>query len=131
MIVYLDASAIVKIITPERESVPLVRALVSRPEQATSALSLAEVPRALRRIRATAATLRRAQRALEQLNLIHLDHDILQAAGEFRLPELRTLNAVHLASALSLGADLEAVMTYDRRLAAAAQALGMAVLAPA
>ena len=106
MIVYLDASAIVKIITPERE-------------------------RALRRIRATATMLRRARRGLEQLNLIGVDHDIVHAAGEFHRPDLPTVDAVHLASALSLGADLEAVIAYDRRLAAAADAVGVTVLAPA
>jgi predicted nucleic acid-binding protein len=131
MILYLDASAIVKVITPERESAALVRTLESWAEQATSGLSLAEVPRALRRIRATSTTLRRAERALEQLNIIRLDRDILDAAGAFRLPGLRTLDAVHLASALSLGGDLEAVVTYDRRLAMAARGAGVTVLAPA
>ena len=131
MILYLDASAIVKVIVPENESAALVRALESRAEQATSALSLAEVPRALRRIRATPAMMRRAARALAQLNLIRLDRDILEAAGALPLPGLRTLDAVHLASALSLGADLEAVVTYDRRLAAAARGAHVTVLAPA
>ena len=55
MVLYLDASAIVKVIAPENESAALVRVLETRTEQVTSALSLAEVPRALRRIRATAA----------------------------------------------------------------------------
>ena len=130
MILYLDASAIVKVIAPENESAALVRVLETRPEQATSALSLAEVPRALRRIRATAATMRRAERALGQMNLIRVDRDILEAAGKFPRPDLRTLDAVHLASALSLGADLEGVVTYDRRLSAAAQGAGVRVLAP-
>lgn len=131
MILYLDASAIVKVIAPEPESAALVRALASWPEQATSGLSLAEIPRALRRIRATSAMFRRAQRALEQINIIRVDRDILEAAGAFDVPELRTLDAVHLASALSLGAELEAVVTYDRRLASAANAAGATIMAPA
>jgi predicted nucleic acid-binding protein len=131
VILYLDASAIVKVVVPEPESAALVRALASRPEQATSGLSLAEAPRALRRIRATSAVFRRARRALEQINIIRLDRDILEAAGAFGSPELRTLDAVHLASALSLGADLDAVVTYDRRLAHAAHAAGATILAPA
>jgi predicted nucleic acid-binding protein len=131
VILYLDASAIVRVIAPENESAALVRVLETRTEQVTSALSLAEVPRALRRIRATAAMMRRAERALGQLSLIRVDRDILEAAGEFGRPDLRTLDAVHLASALSLGADLEAVVTYDRRLSAAAQGAGVRVFAPA
>ena len=131
MILYLDASAIVKAIAPETESAALVRVLDTRTEQATSALSLAEVPRALRRIRATAAMMRRAERALGQLSLIRVDRDILEAAGEFRRPNLRTLDAVHLASALFLGTDLEGVVTYERRLSAAAQGAGVRVFAPA
>jgi hypothetical protein len=129
--VYLDASAVVKVITPEPESSALVRMLAPRAEQATSALCLAEVPRALRRMHATPTTMRRAERALQQLTLIHVDRAILETAGELVSPDLRTLDAVHLASALSLGAELEAVVTYDRRLAAAARAAGVAVLAPA
>ena len=131
MILYLDASAIVKVIAPDNESAALVRVLESWTEQATSALSLAEVPRALRRIRATAAMMRRAERALGQLSLIRVDRDILEAAGEFRRPNLRTLDAVHLASALFLGTDLEGVVTYERRLSAAAQGAGVRVFAPA
>jgi predicted nucleic acid-binding protein len=131
VILSLDASAIVKVIAPENESTALVRVLETRTEQATSAVSLAEVPRALRRIRATAAMMRRAERALGQLSLVRVDRDILEIAGEVRRPDLRTLDAVHLASALSLGADLEGLVTYDRRLSTAAQGAGVRVLAPA
>jgi len=81
------------------------------PNKPRAALSLAEVPRALRRNSVRRPPMmRRAERALGQLSLIRVDRDILEIAGEFRRPDLRTLDAVHLASALSLGADLEGVV---------------------
>jgi predicted nucleic acid-binding protein len=71
----------------------------------------------------------RAERALSGVALIPLDGAILDAAAALELPALRTLDAIHLASALSLGKDL-AVYTYDVRLAEAAADAGVAVRAP-
>lgn len=71
----------------------------------------------------------RARRALRRLALVRLDDELLDAAAD--LPsELRSLDAIHLAAARALGADLGALVTYDRRMAGAAAELGMPVVAP-
>jgi uncharacterized protein len=62
---------------------------------------------------------------------VELSAGIADAAAKLEPPSLRTLDAVHLASALSLGDDLGAFVAYDRRLAEAAEAAGIEVLAPA
>jgi hypothetical protein len=72
-----------------------------------------------------------ARRSLAPLTLITIDADILEVAALLRPLELRTLDAIHLASALSLGTDLGEVVTYDRRMQEAARALGLAVASPA
>jgi len=131
VVLYLDASAIVKMVVDEQESAALSVMLRSWPDRASSSLVLAEVPRALSRMGARAAGLARAERVLERIALIRIDVDILKAAGRLPFPKLRTLDAVHLASALSLGTELHGIVTYDLRLAEAATDSGLEVLAPA
>ena len=126
--IYLDASALVKIVVAEPESGALLAFLRSRPERMSSALSLTEVPRALRRAHFDAAVRRRAQRVLARLALVDVDRRILSAAAA--LEPLRTLDAIHLATALVVREDLDGLVTYDRRLAAAAERLDLEVLAP-
>ena len=129
-VVYLDASALVKLIVVEPESGALFEFLRARPDRASSIVSLVEVPRALRRISGTTADRRRARRLLGSLYLVDLDRRILAAAAAFEPVELRALDAIHLATAAALGEDLAELVTYDRRLAAAAARLDVAVLAP-
>jgi predicted nucleic acid-binding protein len=129
-LVYLDASALVKLIVIEPESTALFEFLRARTDRASSILSLVEVPRALRRISATATDRRRARRVLGSLYIVDLDRRILAAAAAFDPPGLRTLDAIHLAAALALGEDLAELVTYDRRLASAAARIDLAVLAP-
>jgi uncharacterized protein len=73
----------------------------------------------------------RARTALERVALLPIDDGLLDAAADLDPPELRTLDALHLATALSLGMDLGALVTYDERLRTAALARGMPVIAPA
>ena len=79
--IYLDASALVKIVVAEPESGALLAFLRSRPERMSSALSLTEVPRALRRAHFDGAVRRRAQRVLARLALVDVDRRILSAAA--------------------------------------------------
>jgi hypothetical protein len=60
-----------------------------------------------------------------------LDDDLLDLAGELGGSTLRSLDAIHLAAAQAIGADLVEVITYDRRMAQAAAALGLPLAAPA
>ena len=79
----------------------------------------------------TDADWRRAEEALRRVGQIGIGEAILAAAAKLEPPELRTLDSIHLATALSLGRDLGALATYDRRLDQAARALNLEVLSPA
>ncbi|MCA0437289.1 MAG: type II toxin-antitoxin system VapC family toxin [Austwickia sp.] len=128
MAVYLDTSALVKLVVAEPESDALRTWLVQQVDPVTSDLARTELARAVRRV---APDLMPAARGvLDVLTILTLDAEIFEAAGRLDPAELRSLDAVHLASALSLGDDLTAVVTYDDRQAAAATAYGVSVIAP-
>jgi predicted nucleic acid-binding protein len=127
-IAYLDSSALVKLAVREPESTALRRFLRRVPAHASSALAVTEVLRAVRR--SDAAATPRARIVLRQVVIIDLMRGVLIDAGLLDPPELRTLDAVHLAAARALGDDLVAVVTYDQRMAAAATRLGFPVQAP-
>lgn len=129
--VYLDSSAIVKLVVPELESRALRRYLAVRYERVASALVRVEVFRALRREHAwEPATRHGAEQALESIALVAIDEPVLRAAAHLQPERLRSLDAIHLATALSLD-DLEALVTYDQRLRDATVAAGLNVAAPA
>ena len=71
------------------------------------------------------------RRVLRLLDLVRLNDRVVNAAGVLRPPELRSLDAIHLATAERVRDDLGGIVTYDERLAAAAKALGYRVAAPA
>ena len=124
---YLDTSAFIKLVRSEPESSALRGELVGR-DLISSALLIVEGKRAARRYGELAA--RRALAGLTAVTLLPLDHGILEAAADLDPKELRSLDALHLATVLSLGEDLERLYCYDNRLAGAAQALGIEVSQP-
>lgn len=126
--VYLDASALVKLVVPEAESAGLARFLAARPERGSSALARVEVPRAVWPHGAAARA--RAARLVRRLDLLALDDALLDEAAGLA-GYLRSLDAIHVAAAGRLGPDLEALVTYDGRMRSAARALGLPVSAPA
>jgi predicted nucleic acid-binding protein len=126
--IYLDSSAIVKLVVAEPESAALRRYLRRRRPLVSSALARAEVVRSLLPLGEQA--LRRGHEALSRLELIRISDRILAAAGALRPAELRTLDAIHLATARHLGSDLARLVTYDERMRAAAVASGCPVAAP-
>ncbi len=127
--VYVDSSALVKLLVSEPESRALREYLIGREELVSSALAEVELLRALSRIDGSEEIRRRARLLLDGLALLPLDSTVLKEAASFPVPGLRTLDALHLAAALSL-ADLDAFVTYDRRLAEAAAAAGLPVASP-
>jgi predicted nucleic acid-binding protein len=128
-LLYLDSSALVKLVVPEPESHALRDLLRSWPERVSSVIARVEVVRAARRIGSRAARL--AEEVMDRLTLVELDDAVLQRAATAEPSHLRTLDAIHLATALSLGDDLSAVCAYDSRLADAAASAGIEVLSPA
>jgi predicted nucleic acid-binding protein len=126
--IYLDSSAIVKLAVKEAESLALRRYLGRRRPLVSSALARTEVLRAL--MPSGAEAVARGRGVLQRLDLVRVNDRILNSAGLLRPPEVRSLDAIHLATAQELGDELTALVTYDDRLAAAAQGLGYRVVRP-
>ena len=129
MAYYVDTSALVKMIIYEHETRALIDWLVQQDEPLVSCdLVRAEIVRATRRRHSDRVV--RARQVLKALVLTRLSPAVLDHAGRLDPIGLTTLDAVHLAAALDLGDDLSGLVTYDDRLAAAAEANGVAVVAP-
>jgi len=131
MKLYLDSSALVKLVQREKESDALRQFLRRhRADQlVTSALSRVEVVRAV--LTGGPSALAQARRQLSRLDQILLSTEVLDRAATLApTVQLRSLDAIHLAAAQIVGADLRAVLTYDRRMADAALDLGLAVEMP-
>lgn len=128
MATYLDSSAIVKLAVREPESAALRRYLRRRRPVVSSALARTEVLRAL--MPAGDEALSRGRSVLRRLDLVRLNDRILEAAGLLLPATLRSLDALHIATAEQLGEDLRAFVTYDERMAAAARQLGHRVVQP-
>ncbi|MGN6257092.1 MAG: type II toxin-antitoxin system VapC family toxin [Solirubrobacterales bacterium] len=132
--VYLDASALVKEIREEKGATAL-RAYLQGAELVSSELVLTEVPRALHRAAAEnpgsslEASLRRAAETLDRLALRPVDDALLIGAGLLAEPTLRSLDAIHVVTALYLY-PIDAFVTYDKRQASVAQLAGLKTVAP-
>lgn len=128
--IYLDSSALLKLLHEEPESAALadwMEAHAGTPA-VSSELAKVEVTRACRRV--DPAALPEAATLLAGLDLIPLSGAVVDAAADIAEATLRSLDALHLASALSIRAELSTFIAYDRRLADAAAAAGLALLAP-
>lgn len=129
--IYLDSSALVKLVVPESESAALFEFLADRPARVSSALSRVEVHRALKRAGCSNKQIARGDRVLDAISMMRIDDAILDAAARLAPSTLRSLEAIHLATALAMGEDLDAVVAYDDRLAGAVKRAGLRSLAPA
>jgi uncharacterized protein len=125
---YVDSSALVKTVIAEPESKALLAWLGDKRDLVACELVRVEVVRAVRGSDPTAVP--RALLAIGTLHLIRLDDRLLEHASALDPPELRSLDAIHLAAALALGPDLAGVVTYDSRMLAAARVLGLQVASP-
>jgi len=126
---YLDSSAFVKLVVEEAESAAVHAYLANHgARRVSSALLRAESLRAVRHLGPDAlATVREG---LRRVDLIGIDDRILDAAGTLEPQVLRTLDAIHLATAIAVGDDLEAIVTYDERMLDAASLLGLRAATP-
>jgi len=140
-VIYLDTCALMKLVHPEPETRTLRDFLKSRVQvpKFTATVALAELPRAVRRAnhdqagRASEfleAEREQAQRLLDTLQMVDVTRAVLADAGVADGPFLRTLDAVHLVAAARIRAGLSAFVTYDKKLATAAQQAGLPVLSP-
>lgn len=113
----------------EPESDALARALAPHPERFSSVLSRVELLRAVRKSGLGRMALRRARGVLSRVVLIDFDEEVIELAATLDPPTLRSLDAVHLASALSIGPEVT-VFTYDRRVVEAGALHRLHVQAP-
>jgi hypothetical protein len=127
---YLDTSALVKLVVAEPET-PALRTWLAAEDRVLVAGDLVrtELIRAVRRWAPDRAV--QARVVLDAVTLIHIDSAIFDEAARLDPPSLRSLDAVHLAAALSLGDELDGLVTYDARLAEGAQLNGIQAIAPA
>lgn len=128
--IYLDSSALLKLVFEEDESAALERWLNrrTRTPKVSSELAKVEVVRATRRLDADAVG--DARTLVSQLDLIPLTGAVVEQAADVGAPLLRSLDALHLASALSVREELTAFVAYDERLFDAAQAADLAPVRP-
>jgi predicted nucleic acid-binding protein len=125
----MDTSAAVKLVVIEPGTTALRRWLTARDGQiASSDLLRTELLRETRR--AAPEQMVQARAVLDSLILVTLPSAVFDRAAMLEPDLLRSLDSLHLAAALELGDELEGIVTYDRRLAAGAQALGIHVVAP-
>ena len=126
---YLDTSAFIKVVVTETGSDALRTFLADSPaRRVSSALLRTEALRAVRHLGSD--TLSVVREGLRRVELVGIDDRILDAAGILEPRVLRTLDAIHIATAMALGDDLEAVVTYDDRMLDAAQLLGLRTATP-
>lgn len=127
MALYLDSSALVKLVTDEPESAALRSFLDSAPPPLVSSqIAAVEVPRAARRYGAE----QRGRAVLERLLQIGIEPALLDTAAAIDPMTLSSLDALHLASALTHAEHIEYFVAYDVRLVSAAQAAGLTVRSP-
>jgi predicted nucleic acid-binding protein len=127
-LVYADSSALVKLVIEEPESAALERYLARAPVLATSRVALVEVPRATSLANPAPEVQGETQLLLASCMLIDVTDGLLRAAAGLASATVRTLDAIHLASALRIEAD--ELVAYDHRLLAAAAEHAIAVASP-
>lgn len=125
---YVDTSALVKLLVAEPESDAMTE-LASRSAFAVSVVGVVELARAVRRseIPGCGPALAALVGSIDQ---VALTPAVVEAARTVEPPAVRTLDAIHVASALVLGGGVEGLVTYDTRMATAARAVGLQVIAP-
>lgn len=123
--VYLDSSALTKLVIDEPESASLQTVLQGR-SLMTSRVAVVEVTKSVARSNPIADP----SKILALVTLLELDADVASVAATTGGARLRALDAIHVATALLVGAELESFITYDARQSEAASAAGLLVIAP-
>ncbi len=128
-LVYADSSALVKLVVAEPESASLESYMAEGPILATSQIARVEVRRAVNLASPGPIAEGMAERILDSCLTVDVSEHVLEAAVDLCSKAVRTLDAIHLASALRIAAD--ELLSYDRRLLDAASERGLAVSSPA
>ena len=129
MVYYIDSSALVKMVVTEQHSTDLITWVQSmKPAFVASDLLRIEALRSARRI--DPSVVKATRDALRSVHFVALNSEVCELAADLEPAVLRGLDAAHVATALSLGDDLDGIITYDQRFAEACDHLGLNVVAP-
>ena len=124
--IYVDTSALAKLVIPEAESAAMRD--FAEADMVTSALASTELRRTVRRVAPHLAV--EAERVLERVMQLVVDTEVLRAASSLDPKGLRTLDAIHLATAMRVRDDITALVAYDERLLSAARLAGIPTASP-
>jgi len=125
---YIDASAFVKLIVEEKETQALLKSLP--PSLISGEILTVEVMRTT--VHSDAETIAFARKLLAGINFMPISSEVISIASLFGAHiKSKTLDAIHLAAALSIGSTIDGIITYDKTMIANAKLLGIPVLSPA
>jgi uncharacterized protein len=127
-LIYIDTSALLKLVFPEVEVDALVRFLPDDARTVSSTLLLVEARRAT--LRRAPARLASVDVLLDRTQLVDVSDAVIESASRLPEPLLRSLDAIHLATALLIREDVEVLLSYDDRLLASAAAHGIKTASP-
>jgi hypothetical protein len=127
-LIYLDTSALLKLVIPEEHSDALTDFVEDRVDFVSSTLLAVEARRGV--LRRAPRTLPRVDVLLTGVDMIGLTPAVVDTASRLPDPLLRPLDAVHVATALLLGPDVDVLVSYDSRMLAAAEAYGLPTACP-
>jgi uncharacterized protein len=124
---YIDASAFVKLIVEEKETQALLKFLP--PSLISGEILTVEVMRTT--VHSDAETIAFARKLLAGINFMPISSEVISIASLFGAHlKSKTLDAIHLAAALSIGSAIDGIITYDKTMIADAKLLGIPVLSP-
>lgn len=126
--IYVDTSALLKLVKPEAESKALAAYLHDETELVSSTLLAVEARRGA--LRNTPEKLPRVDILLSRIDMVEISGPVIESASRLPDPLLRSLDAIHLATALLIREEIDVLLTYDVRLTEAAQAHGISTAAP-
>jgi predicted nucleic acid-binding protein len=130
-LIYVDTSALLKLVKDDEAEAPALRAYLegtAEPQLVSSALLAVEARRGMLRVRPEG--LPKVDLLLAQVHQISISEAVVESASRLPGPMLRSLDAIHLATALLIREDVETVLAYDARLRDAAAAHGLPTAAP-
>ncbi|MGL5909339.1 MAG: type II toxin-antitoxin system VapC family toxin [Phycicoccus sp.] len=126
--IYIDTSALLRVIFPDDTTPALQHYLDRDPALVSSALLQVEARRGT--LRRAPLRLPQVDVVLSEVEVVEIGDAVIESAGRLADPRLRSLDAIHLATALLVGEDVDALLTYDDRLAEAAREHGLEVVSP-
>ena len=127
--IYVDTSALLKLIWPEHGSAEVVDLIGNRADLISSKLLAVEARRGA--LRNDPTVLPRIDLLLSRFDLLDISDPVIETASRLPDPMLRSLDAIHLATALLIRDDIDVLISYDDRLLAAAASHGLPTAAPA